>query len=184
MIENLMNLIKEQVANSVQQNDDIPNEKATEIAQETGSSLFSGIQSAMQGGGMQDIMGMFSGNGSDTNNPTIQNIIQQLTGSLTSKVGLPENTANNFSSSLIPSILGSLLTKVKDPNDNSFNLQDLISQFTGGGGAGGMLKNFLDKDGDGDVDLNDLTKMLGGKNDNVNNGGDNLLDKMKGLFGK
>lgn len=180
MIENLLNLIKEQVASSVEQNDEIPNEKAGEIVQATSSSLVGGLQSVMQGGGLQDIMSLFSGNGVDKGNPAIQTIVQQLVGNLTSKVGLSENTANNFSSNLIPSILGTLFSKIKDPNDNSFNLQDIISQFAGGDG-GNLLKSFLDKDKDGDVDLNDLTKMIGGKSEN---GGDNLIDKMKGLFGK
>ncbi|WP_126969768.1 DUF937 domain-containing protein [Gynurincola endophyticus] len=178
MIENLINLIKEQVNSSVQQNAEIPNEKADQIVQATSTSLVGGLQSAMQGGGIQDIMGLFSGNGTDKGNPVIQNIVNQLINTLTSKVGLSENTANNFSNNLIPSILGTLFSKLKDPNDNSFNIQDILSQFSGGGGN--LLNGLLDKDKDGDVDLNDITKMIGGSS----NGGDNLLDKMKGLFGK
>ena len=43
---------------------------------------------------------------------------------------------------------------------------------------GGILDNFkgsLDKDRDGDVDLNDLTSLLSG-------GGGSLMDKVKGMF--
>lgn len=178
MIENLINLIKEQVNSSVQQNAEIPNEKAGQIVQATSTSLVSGLQSAMQGGGIQDIMSLFSGSSTDKGNPVIQNIVNQLINTLTSKVGLSENTANNFSNNLIPSILGTLFSKIKDPNDNSFNMQDILSQFSGGGGN--LFNSLLDKDKDGDVDLNDITKMIGGSS----NSGDNLLDKMKGLFGK
>ncbi len=187
MIENLLKLVKEQVTTTIQQHPEIPVEKTESIVKETSSSLVSGLQSGMAQGGIQEIMALFNNpEGNTGGNTVIQSIINTLIPSLVQKAGLSETAAQGFSNQLIPNLLGSLFNKIKDPNDNSFNIQDIMAQFMGGGQGGGlqsMLNKFLDKDGDGDTDLNDITKMLGGnKKDGDNDSG--MMDMVKGLFGK
>jgi hypothetical protein len=63
------------------------------------------------------------------------------------------------------------------------NIQDIFNGLsnnkTSGLDIGGMFSKFkggLDKDGDGDTDLNDLKSMFNG-------GGGGILDSLKGMLG-
>ena len=76
-----------------------------------------------------------------------------------------------------------LVQKTNDPNDSSFDIQGIFNNLSGGSTSGfnmqALLTKFkgagLDHDGDGDTDLQDLTKMVSG-------GGGGILDKVKGMF--
>ncbi|MDQ3845853.1 MAG: hypothetical protein M3342_17850, partial [Bacteroidota bacterium] len=68
-----------------------------------------------------------------------------------------------------------------DPADKRFDLQEIFNEASGGKAAGlnvqEMITRFkgrLDRDDDGDVDLQDLKAFFAGK------GG--VVDKIKGLF--
>ena len=136
------------------------------------------------------------------NNPIVNMMIGHFTGKLTSKYNIGGAQANNVASSLIPDVIGNLINKTNDPNNSTFslegllnsitggktteavqeqqsignsgfNFQDLIGQFTGGGGQSGG--------GNGLMDI--VSKLAGGaQNQQQKTGGSGLMDLIKGFI--
>jgi uncharacterized protein YidB (DUF937 family) len=184
MLENLINLVKEQAGDPIVNNPAIPNEKNGEAVQEASHSIVSGLQQALQGGNLQDVMHLFSGNTAVADNPVTQNIQGGFVQNLMHKFGLDAAQAGSIASNLIPGVLQKLVHKTNDPNDSSFDLQGILNGLSGGKTSGfdvqGLLNKFkggMDKNGDGNVDLQDLQSLFQGGGE-----GGGLMDKVKGLF--
>ncbi|RYY30934.1 MAG: DUF937 domain-containing protein [Chitinophagaceae bacterium] len=168
MLDNLINLVKQYAGDEVNNNPAIPEDKKGAVVEETSNSITGSLQNMASGGGLNDLLAMFTKQGPSPAGNVSQQISGDVVSNLTNKVGLDANTANGFAGGLIPKILGSLVNKTNDPGDNSFNLESIFSQLTGGKTSGadlsgmlGKLKSGLDRDGDGDVDLQDAMKLFG-----------------------
>jgi hypothetical protein len=195
MLDQLMQLITQHGQESVVNNTDVPNEHNEAVMQEAGGSIFNGLQSALAGGGLSQIMNIFNNSGqhegvsSLISNPIVQNIIQQLTGNLSNKFNLSPAAAQNVSNSLVPSVLSNLARKAGDPNDSSVDVNNIFRSLTGGAASGidfqGLMNKFssgLDRDGDGDTDLQDIIGTVTHAAKGQQGGG--ILDSLSGLFGK
>lgn len=190
MLDQLLNLIQQQGQQTVVQNPAVPNEYNNEVLGEAGNSIMSGLQQALAGGGLSQVMNMFSqggaqgGAGSLLNNPMVQGIIQQFTGKLTNQFSVSPDQASQVSQSLIPQVLSSFAGKVADPNDQSLDINGVMQSLIGGNASGidfqGLLSKFQgaggDVDGDGDADLQDIMARISG------GGGGGLMDMVKGMF--
>jgi hypothetical protein len=189
MLEQLFNLVKEHSGDAVINNPAIPNEKNHEVVAEATNSIAGGLQNILSGGGLQSILGMFTGGGANaggamglTKNPIVNMITGHFMNKLMGKFGLNSSAASGIAGSLIPNVLGSLIGRTNDPNNSSFDITKVIGGLIGGGspaaatsGAqsgggfdlGGILGKVmgkgLDKDGDGDTDFQDLLGMVTGK---------------------
>ena len=143
-----------------------------------------------------------NGGGGLLNNPIVNMMIGHFAGKLTSKYNIGGAQANNVASSLIPDVISNLINKTNDPNNRTFslegllnsitggktteavqeqqsignsgfNFQDLIGQFTGGGGQSGG--------GNGLMDI--VSKLAGGaQNQQQKTGGGGLMDLIKGFI--
>ena len=174
MLEQLTQLVQQFGQEAVVKNSAIPNEQNEAVMQEAGNSIFSSLKQMASEGGVEQLAGLLQGNNAqDSSNPAVQQITQQLTGSLSEKFGIDSTTASEVAGSMIPKILGGLIGKANDPND-SFQISDIIGAITGGGSqAGGIMDAIskygtqfgLDQNADGKVDISDalsLTKSSGG----------------------
>jgi hypothetical protein len=184
MLENLINLVKEQAGDAIVKNPAIPNERNDEAIAETSNSIAGSLQGMLSGGGMKDLLSMFGGQGDATNTVT-QNVSGGVIDNLVNKFGISKDQAGGIAGGLVPNVLKNLVNKTNDPNDSSFNVQDIFNKLSNGQTQGtniqGIIKKLtggsFDKDGDGDTDLQDLMAMFNG-----NKQGGGMLDAVKGFF--
>ncbi|MEN2412749.1 hypothetical protein [Flavobacterium mesophilum] len=174
MFEQLTQLVQQYGGSAVVNNAAVPNEHNEAVINETSSSIFSGLQKIASEGGAEQLAGLFNGSSIDSSNPVVQQITQQLSGSLGEKFGLSGADASGVASNMIPQVLNSLVNKAKDPNDNSFQISDIINSISGNSGqASGIMDTIskygmqfgLDQNNDGKVDVADVlvvTKSKGG----------------------
>lgn len=170
MLENFEQLVRENAQDAIVNNAAVPNEQNEAAIQATSSSIFDTLKAQLASGNVAEIANIFN-NGEA---PESNQVVQQATSSLTDKLagfGINADTAKSIGASIIPVILGKLANKTNDPNDSSFNIQDVLGKLAGGT--------------DGKFDLTDVMGMFTGGNQNQAPGaqaGGGMLDKLKGLF--
>jgi uncharacterized protein YidB (DUF937 family) len=172
MLENLLDLVKSHAGDAIINNPAIPNEHNDAAVELASSSIFDTLKNAASGGGIGDIVSMFSGGAGNAASSPLANIMQNnMVQSLMHKFGLDQGAAGGIASSMLPGILQNLVHKTNDPNDSSFNIQDILSKVTGGGGG---------------FDIASLvSQFTGGGNATAQpqQGGGGIMDTIKGFFG-
>lgn len=154
MLEEIMQMIKQHGQDAVVNNADVPNEHNDAVMNEAGSSVMSMLQNMVQNGQANEVNNLL-----DPNHPAAQQMQSNFADNIMQKFGLSSGAASNVASSLIPNVLQSVIGKFQGGN---FDISQITQALSGGGGIGNIAAKFgLDKDGDGDVDLNDAKKMFG-----------------------
>lgn len=172
MMDQIQQIVAQLTEKEVSNDQNISNDLVGNVAKETGSSLIEGLQSAVSGGNMGDLMNMFSGTDANslTSNPVVKNIIESLTSKLGTNVGLDAGTSGSFANNIIPQIISMVLGKAKS---GDFNIGDILGSLTGGSSnTGGSM---FDQNGDGKLGIDDAISA-------VTKGG--LGDMLGGLFKK
>lgn len=207
MLEQLFSLIQGESQNEIINNPQIPNEHNNQTVGLATESIFSGLQQALANGGLQDVMGLFSGKGDMSSNPVTGNIISRFIGSLISKLGLSEGTANGIAGAVVPMILGKLVQRTNDPNNGQFDLNGILGSLLGGKTSNGSPVELpsqnrsidfgsilsrvtqgggMDMDGDGDVDMQDIMAAVSGAagsmQQNRQQSGGGIMDLLGGFF--
>jgi hypothetical protein len=182
MVEDLNNLVRQNADAAIINNTAIPNERNEEAVQEASAAIEDTLKTSLSGGNVKEVAGLFNGTDDQV---TSSAVTKQATGNfmdrLQSRFGLNIPQAANIANNLIPTVLKRLVQKTADPNDNSFNLQKIFNEVSGGKTDGmnvqamiAKFKGSMDKDGDGDVDMQDIKAFFAGS------GG--VADKIKALF--
>lgn len=186
MLEQLLNLVRDNAQDAVVNNQAIPNEQNDAVIGEATHSITDGLQQALAGGGFKNVLQLLGGQaGNAESHPVVNDISNNFMNSLMSKFGMDGSQAQSVAGSLIPTVMNKLIHKTNDAGDSSFDLQGIFNSLTGGKTSGlnlsSMLSSFgsgLDKDGDGDVDMQDVMGMLGGGQQ-----GGGLGGMLKGFMG-
>ena len=83
-------------------------------------------------GGKDELAELFQeNNAKNSSSPVVQKPTEQLITHLGKKFGINNTTTAGVARSLIPQILSSLVQKAKDPNDNSFQIYDIVAAISG-----------------------------------------------------
>lgn len=162
MFENLLNLVKENAGDAIINNPAIPNERNDEAISYASNSIVDGLKGALANGNINDVLSMFTG-GNAAASPVAQNIQGGFIQTLVDKFGLDNGQAGGVANNLLPSILNQFASKTNDPNDSSFDLQNIIQNLTGG------------KSG---LDIQNIVSQF----QSDGQGGSGLMDTVKGLF--
>lgn len=138
MLDNIINLVKEQALGAISGNTAIPADKKDAAVDATTSSIVDGLKEHFTSGNLSAITNLFSGGSAD-----IQGISSSLQNSVVSalsdKVGLNKDIANNIASAVIPAVIGLFSKKTNDPNDSGFSIESLAKAFGGDGKGGGIF---------------------------------------------
>ncbi|MCA0427777.1 MAG: MarR family transcriptional regulator [Bacteroidetes bacterium] len=139
MLDQLINLVKENAGEAIINNAAIPNENNDEAIQTTAGGILDALKGQLAEGGIENISSLFQ-QGQIGSHPMVSQIGNQVAGQLASRFGLDPSTANNMVQQLVPTVMNQLVSKTNDPNDSSFDLGS-ITQSLAGGNLGGILNN-------------------------------------------
>ncbi len=92
MLDNLINLIRENAGDGILDNNAIPKEKNEQAVQTAGNSIISTLQNALAGGKLSDILGYFKSGGSGSHG-VVQEATDNYAQDLQKNVGLNEADA-------------------------------------------------------------------------------------------
>ncbi|MFM6983446.1 MAG: hypothetical protein ACKOXF_04885 [Chitinophagaceae bacterium] len=139
MFDNLLQLVKEHAGEAIINNPAIPNEKNDAAIGLASEGIMDQLKTIGSGGGMDAVMGLMKG-GNIASNPAIAEIAGNVAGKLMSNFGLDASQAEGIVKNLVPQVMEKFVSKTNDPNDKSFDLQDVIGTLSGGGMGGVMDK--------------------------------------------
>jgi hypothetical protein len=162
MLENLLNLVKENSGDAIITNSAVPNEFNENAIQITTNSIFESLKGQLSSGNISQITEFFRGTSQNDSNPLLNGINANVISSLTSKLGLDSEAAKGIASALVPLVMSKLASKTNDPNDKSFDLQGIIGSL---GGSNDMIGGLADVVGSSDK-----------------GSADNVINSLKGMF--
>ncbi|GEM_PF-112316 len=147
MLDQIAQLVKEFGKDTVVENQEVPNENNNAILAEATKTVSSGLQNILAGGGLQNILEMFTGGGNNQQqnnggsgiagllkNPIVSMMIGHFISKLTTKFNMAPAQASSVANNLIPNVLESLVSRTTNnaPENDAFDLNDLIGSLTGG----------------------------------------------------
>lgn len=213
MLDQLFNLVKQFGQDSVVNNPEVPNEENNEVMADATKTIASGFQNILAGGGLENILDLFKKGGNNSGgggiggllkNPIVTMMVGYFISKLVNKYRMSPSSASNVANNLIPNVLNSLINRTasSDPQDDAFDMNDLIGSLTGGNvptatsGAGGFnfqgLLNQLIGGGSagngGGLNIQDIiSQVTQGAQDNQSrreetSSGGGLMDMIKGLM--
>jgi hypothetical protein len=150
MFEQIMQLIQQSGQESVVNNPDVPNEHNEGVLKEAGTTIMSALGKLTETGQVNEVLASPEGH------PAVQEIQGNFATNIMQKFGINQGAAAGIAATLIPQILSAVSGKT-----GGLDMQSILQSFGGAGGLSSLGAKFgLDKDNDGDVDLNDVTKMF------------------------
>ncbi|MDR0505427.1 MAG: DUF937 domain-containing protein [Dysgonamonadaceae bacterium] len=187
MINNLVNLVQQLSGKAIINNPEIPNEQNNTVIQSATEGIFKGLQNQAMSGGLGQILNMFNSSGNNSISDTLsRNVQSAVVSSLMEKSGIKSGIAKGIASQLVPLVLSALSKHATDPKNSNFNISDILSSLTGGQTKGMDIGSLLDKfagNGDGKLDLNDVTSFFSKKSSGGKSNEGGIMGALGSLLG-
>lgn len=158
MLDQIINLVKEQGTEYFKKQTNVPNEQAETAAETAGESIFEGLKDQVLSGNLEGVKDLLSGNSNmNSSNPIVKQITDMFVSKLSGKSGISTETAESASQEGIPNLLESVIAKFKstDSADSGFDVTELAKSIMGDKiedtveelkeSIGGMLGGFFGK---------------------------------------
>lgn len=144
MLEQLLEGLQGQIGQEVEQKAGVDSDMMSKIMKMAGGVATQEVAKQMMGGGLSDVMNLFSNNSNNSNANSLQsNITNGVVSQLVEKMGFDQGKASMISSMVIPAIMNMVTQKNNEtPENDASPLQSLF----GGGKSGGiadMIGGFL-----------------------------------------
>lgn len=133
MLDQLTKLVEQYAGDAIVKNNAVPNQHNNAAIQEVASQIFNGMKGQVAQGNLQQVVSVFQGQHGNSlaNNPLVSGMASQIAGSLASKFGVSPQAAQSIAATLIPQVMNQFVKKTNDPNDNDFDLQNMMRGFSG-----------------------------------------------------
>ncbi len=128
MLNQMMNLVKDQVAKSVGGINGIPAGKEKAVVETTASSLLDGLK---KNASLDNLGALLGGGGASSG--MVNSLSSGVVSALTSKLKLNPALAQTIAAKVIPAITSLLKKKVDDDKEPGFNLESVLGNLVGGG---------------------------------------------------
>lgn len=139
MINQLLDLVKGQVAKTIGGIDGIPAGKGPAVVETTTDSILGGLK---KNASLDSIGALLGGGGAG--NTLVKSLASSVAGALTSKLKLSPALAKTIATTVVPAVVSLLQKKVGDKNEPGFNLESILGNLAGGGkSASGGLGSLL-----------------------------------------
>lgn len=142
MLENLFSLIKTEAADRLSNDPMVPAQHQEGMLNEASSSIIDVLKDQLADGKLKEVLEVFQ-HSDISNNAIVSRMLTKFTSRLQNNYAIAGPEAKNIATSLIHPVMEKLVKKTNDPEDNSFNLPDMISQFGGNQvNLGGIINKF------------------------------------------
>jgi hypothetical protein len=136
MLDQLIKLVQQNAGDAIVRNDAIPNQFNNAAIEDVAQQIFSGLKGQAAQGNLQEVASMFKLGNSNAlaGNPMVTQIVGSVARNFAAKFGISPQIAQSVAVSLVPQVMNQFVNKTNDPNDNDFDLQDMLRGFTGNKG--------------------------------------------------
>lgn len=160
MWDQITQLIQQVSQQSVVDNPAVPNEHNESVIGEAKNTITQTLTDLTASGRADEAAAIVQTPG----HPATQQIENNFAGNIMQKFGINSAAASGIAATLIPTILNALRGQAGN-GAGGINIQQILQSLGGSGNLQATLSGIgaklgLDKDGDGDVDLSDLSKMF------------------------